>query len=224
MSTLVAPERPADRPIRTTGSRQERNASDYKDLMALVKAEGLLKRRPVWYAGRAALMIGLFAAAFAGLFALGSSPWVLLLAVGFGLLFTQSAFFAHDGAHRQIFSSNSRNEWFSRIVGNGVVGLSYGWWMNKHTKHHANPNKLGKDGDIDSNAIVFTPEAATERDARDGLPALLMRYQHFFFVPILLLAGLELHRNAILGVLGRTQMKHRYVEGAHIGKVVLTVG
>jgi fatty acid desaturase len=214
MSLLFASERPADRPIRTTGSRQERNASDYKELMALIKAEGLLARRPVWYAVRTALMLVLFAAAFVALFTLGSSPWVLLLAVGFGLLFTQSAFFAHDGAHRQIFASNNRNEWVSRIVGNGVVGLSYGWWMTKHTRHHANPNKIGKDGDMDSNAIVFTPEGATERAERGGLAGLLMRYQHLFFIPVLMLAGLELHRIAILGVLGRTEMKHRYVEGA----------
>jgi fatty acid desaturase len=25
-----------------------------------------------------------------------------------------------------------------------LVGISYGWWMNKHSRHHANPNKIGK--------------------------------------------------------------------------------
>jgi fatty acid desaturase len=187
-------------------SAQERNASDYKALAAEVKALGLLDRRPYWYAARVLILLALFAGAFAALFAIGSSPWVLLLAPVFGILFTQSAFLAHDSAHKQVFTSGKHNEWFSRIVGNVVVGLSYGWWMNKHSKHHANPNKMGKDGDIDSGAIVFTAQAAAERH---GWQAWLMARQHWFFFPILTVAGLDLHVNSVKAIAGKEDVKAR---------------
>jgi fatty acid desaturase len=191
------------------GAVQERNASDYSDLLAEVKAAGLLDRRYRWYVGRVVVLAALFATAVFALFALGPSPLQLLVAAGLGVLFTQSAFLAHDGAHRQVFRSGARNEWFARIVGNAVVGLSYGWWMSKHTRHHAHPNQLGRDGDISSGALVMTPDAASERT---GIPAALMRRQHWFFLPILLLAGIDLHITAVKAVLGGEQLKHPVVE------------
>ena len=33
--------------------------------------------------------------------------------------------------------------------------MSYSWWMNKHTRHHGNPNKLGKDPDIEIDTFSF---------------------------------------------------------------------
>ncbi len=206
MAILTLPE-----PASPRGpSRQERNASDYTELMARVKAAGLLGRRRGWYAARASILLALIAAAVVALFALGSSPWQLLTAAIFGVLFTQVAFFSHDGAHRQVFASGGRNEWLSRIAGNVGVGLSYGWWMNKHTKHHTNPNKIGKDGDISPGVIIFTAEDARERS---GTRAWWMARQHWFFFPVLLLAGLDLHINAIKAVFGAEPMKHRVVEG-----------
>ena len=202
MAVLIASER---------ASAQEEYASDFTGLMTQVRATGLLERRYAWYAVRVAILLSLFAAAFAALFALGSSPWQLLLAVGFSFLFTQSAFLAHDSAHRQVFTSGKRNEWLSRVVGNLVVGLSYGWWMNKHTRHHANPNKVGKDGDIAPGAIVFTKADALERTR---VPEWLTARQHWFFLPILMLAGIDLHIHAGRAALGGEQIKHRVVEGA----------
>lgn len=198
--------------MRRTRSAQERNASDFTALMDEVKSAGLLERRYGWYVGRVAILLAAFAGAFVLLFTLGSSPWQLLVAVLFGVLFTQAAFLGHDGAHRQIFVSGKRNEWFSRVLANGVVGLGYGWWMHKHTKHHANPNKVGKDGDIKAGAIVFVVEDAVPMT---GVRAWLAARQHWFFLPILLLAGIDLHINAVKSTLkGDEQIKHRGVEGA----------
>ena len=155
--------------VRATNSRtQEQYSADYAALLATMKDLGLLRRRYVYYAVRSAILLGLLALGVVALFAFAPGPWLLLLAVGFSVLFTQFAFLAHDGAHRQIFTAGTRNEWFSRVVGNVFVGLSYGWWMNKHGKHHANPNKMGRDGDIDPGAIVFTPR--TPRASRDVEP------------------------------------------------------
>jgi fatty acid desaturase len=39
----------------------------------------------------------------------------------------------------------------------GLVGLSYGWWISKHSRHHANPNHELDDPDLDISALAFTP-------------------------------------------------------------------
>ncbi|MFC5502054.1 fatty acid desaturase family protein [Lysinimonas soli] len=191
------------------GDAQQRNASDYGELVSKIKGMGLMDRRPGWYVARSLILLAGYAAGFVALFSLGSSPWQLLVAAYFAVLFTQTAFLAHDGAHKQIFVSGTRNEWFSRITGNLLVGLSYGWWMNKHSRHHANPNKVDKDGDIKAGALVFTPEDAA---ARHGWKAALMAKQHWFFLPILTLAGIDLHINAVKAVGGGEALKARWVE------------
>jgi hypothetical protein len=36
------------------------------------------------------------------------------------------------------------------------VGFSYGWWVDKHNRHHAHPNDAEKDPDVAAGALVFT--------------------------------------------------------------------
>jgi fatty acid desaturase len=202
MST-IAPARPPRDEV------QARYAQDYVRLVAVMTELGLMKRRYGWYIARGAILLALFAAGFVALFTLGSGPIQLLVAAYFGVLFTQAAFMGHDAAHRQVFVSGRRNEVLARLLSNVVVGLSYGWWMNKHGKHHANPNKVGKDGDIAPGALVFTGEDAQKLT---GIKAWLIARQHWFFFPILTLAGLDLHVSAIKAVAGAEPVKHRALE------------
>jgi fatty acid desaturase len=213
--TTVAP-RPIRRTIaRTTpvGQAQAAHASSYTALAKRVKAEGLLDRRPGSYVLRGIVLAALFAVGFALLFLLGHTWWQLLVAGYFSVLFTQAAFLAHDSAHKQIFTSGPRGEVVSRILGNLVVGLSYGWWMNKHTRHHANPNTIGRDNDIAAGAVVFVPEDAM---ARTGLKRWLTARQGYFFIPILMVAGLDLHVSAVKAILGAEPVQHRVQEGLFI--------
>ncbi|TBN58378.1 acyl-CoA desaturase [Glaciihabitans arcticus] len=212
--TTISPTK-APRTVRDRDDVQAQYARDYVDLVAAMTDLGLMRRRYGWYLGRGLILIALFAAAFVALFTLGAGPIQLVVAAVFGILFTQAAFLGHDGAHRQVFASGKNNERLARILSNVVVGLSYGWWMNKHGKHHANPNKVGKDGDIAPGAIVFTAEDARQRT---GLAAFFLARQHWFFFPILTLAGLDLHVNAIKAVAGAEPVKHRALEA-----VLLTI-
>jgi fatty acid desaturase len=196
-----------------TGRAQSAHATDYTELARRVKDAGLLRRRPGSYVIRVVVLAALFAVGFVLLATLGHTWWQLLVAVYFSVLFTQSAFLAHDSAHKQIFTSGPRGEAFSRIFGNLVVGLSYGWWMNKHTRHHANPNTIGKDNDIVPGAIVFVQNEAPERT---GLKGWLTRRQGYYFLPILALAGADLHLSAIKAIFGGEKVAHRKTEGFFI--------
>lgn len=194
------------------GTAQQEFTSDFSALMAQVKEAGLLARRPGWNALRFSLLALAYVGAFAMLFLIGGSWWQIATAVVFGILFTQTAYVAHDAAHRQIFTSGKVGEWVSTIIGNLFIGLSYGWWLKKHNAlHHANPNKVGVDGDIAPGAIVFVAEDARERT---GFAKWFAARQGWFFLPLLTLAGLQLHVNSVKAIIrGQSSIKRRWTEG-----------
>lgn len=194
-------------------SVRERHISDYTELSHRIKAAGLLERRTRWYAARVATLAAAFALGFVLLFSIGQSWWQLGVAALFGILFGQGGFLSHDGAHRQVFSSGTRNEWFARLVGNLVVGLSYGWWNRKHSLHHANPNKLGKDEDVATGAIVFDPADVSKRT---GLIGWVTRRQGWLFFPMLTLEGVNLHVSSLRTITNDKDLKYRKTEAALI--------
>ena len=97
-----------------------------------------------------------------GIWLLGDSWLQLLMAGALGIIFTQFAFLAHEASHRQILKSGPANDRIGRFLATFVVGMSYAWWMNKHTRHHGNPNKIGKDPDIEIDTISFIEEDAAK--------------------------------------------------------------
>jgi len=131
-----------------------------------------------------------FGGAVTGFILLNDSWLQLLMAGALGVIFTQLAFLGHEASHRQVLASGRANDrvgWFLAVV---CVGISYSWWMNKHSRHHQNPNKLGKDPDIEIDTFSFVEEDAAKRR---GLMAWFTRHQGVFFFPLLLLEGLNLH-------------------------------
>ena len=192
------------------GSTQPRSSSEFTELAKRIQESGLMRRRHGYYWTKL-IAVPLAYAACIGLFLwIGDSWWQLVTAALFAVLFTQTAFLGHDAAHRQIFQSGKWNDWISLILADLFVGLSYGWWQHKHTRHHANPNKEGSDPDIDLPVISFTSEQAEKR--RNRFSAWLIAHQGVFFFPLLLLEGLSLHASSVRRVLQREQVNRRWVE------------
>jgi fatty acid desaturase len=98
------------------------------------------------------------------------------------------------------------------VLGNLGIGLSYGWWVGKHNRHHAHPNTEGADPDIAVSALAFT--AAQARASR-GLARLVFRYQAYLFFPLLLSEAVSLHV-ASVRALARRPARHRWWERALI--------
>ncbi|HLT60726.1 MAG TPA: acyl-CoA desaturase [Microlunatus sp.] len=178
----------------------QRTEHSHTELLRKVREAGLLKRaRPFYFTLVGVLTLCLAAAATGGVL-LGSSWFQLLIAAALGIVFTQFAFFSHEAAHRQVFASAKHNDRAALWVGSGLVGLSYSWWMSKHSRHHANPNQSGRDPDLKPGALVFEPE---EANPKGPIRAALMRRQGYLFFPLLLLAGLGLHVDSVRSAFAR---------------------
>jgi fatty acid desaturase len=190
-------ERPsvADQEAPATGP-----GSDYARLSRSVRAAGLLRRRRGYYSVKIAVNLLLLTAGWAAFFVLGRSWWQLLVAVFLAVMFTQTGFIGHDAGHRQISGSKRIDDLIGRIHGNLLIGLSYGWWTAKHSRHHAHPNQPGRDPDIGGRAIAFTRDQAR---ARHGIGSWLAGYQAWLFFPMLLLEGFHLHAAGVRTLVGR---------------------
>nr|WP_083819619.1 acyl-CoA desaturase [Pseudofrankia inefficax] len=196
-SEIVAGLRAAQpSPVGVTGAR----GSEYGELGRQVRHASLLDRRPGWYCARIAVNLGLLAAGWAAFVLVGNSWWQLGIAAFLAVMFTQFAFIGHDAGHRQIVSGRRASNAVGLLHGNLLVGLSFGWWLAKHNRHHSHPNQIDRDPDIGAGAFVFTPADAGRRR---GLGRLLTSYQAYLFFPILLLEGLNLHVASVRELVGR---------------------
>jgi fatty acid desaturase len=101
------------------------------------------------------------------------------------------------------------NDRLGRWLATFGVGMSYQWWMTKHTRHHANPNRIDRDPDVASDIIIFTDDAAA---ARTGLAATLTRNQGWLFYPLLAFEGFNLHVQSVRSLVQRRDVKGRWVE------------
>ncbi|MFK4834996.1 fatty acid desaturase family protein [Microbacterium sp. ZW T2_14] len=208
--------------VRATVARTPRAGNDFTDLAKIIGTSGLMRRRYGYYWTKLIGAVVVLGAALVAFFLIGDTWWQLFTAAGFAILFTQIAMLGHDAAHRQIFVSGRWNDWTSMVLGNLLVGMSYGWWQHKHTRHHANPNKIGSDPDIELPVVSFTPDQVEQRANRYG-PALawVMAHQGMFFFPILLLEGLSLHASSVRRVVAREPLRRR---SAEIVFLVLRIG
>jgi fatty acid desaturase len=189
----------AERPRATAGS-------DFAELGRRINAAGLLDRRPGYYVARLGLVAAALVGGWTAFFLVGASWWSLAVAVFLGVVFGQVALVAHDLAHRQVFRTNTPSRRAGLIAGNLGIGMSYGYWMDKHTKHHANPNHDDLDPDVSPGVLVWSREAAQGK-------GFLAKYQAYLFFPLLTLLGLSLKRDSVRALLNGT-VKRRRAEAA----------
>lgn len=186
-----------------------RGASEFAELSRQIQAMGLLERRQGYYWTKIGIVVGALAVTWVGFSLLGDSWYQLIVAAVLAVIATQIAFLGHEAAHRQMFASARLNEWVTLVLVGLLSGMSSMWWSRKHTKHHAAPNQEGRDPDIESSVLAFTPAAAKKR-GRVG--SYLAARQGWFFFPLLLLEGVNLHVQSIKALCTRDAVKRRWVE------------
>ncbi len=175
---------------------------DFRTLSAEIRTSGLLDRRLGYYSAKVLLTVAAYAALWWGFFALGPSWATLGLAAIIGIVSTQLGFLGHDAGHRQIFASRRANRILGLLIGNGMIGLSFGWWVPKHNAHHAHPNVPGRDPDIGVGLVSVSranDEASTHRSVGDWLA----RRQAQLFFPLMLLRSTGLYVSGVQDLVRR---------------------
>ncbi|MCU1446126.1 acyl-CoA desaturase [Cryobacterium sp.] len=201
---------PTVRIVRTRKGGDSKNpTTEYSSLLHTVRNLDLLQRATAFYWGVFAALVLITAGLGVGFVLLGDSWYQLIIAGVLGIILTQFAFLAHEASHRQVFESGPANDRAGRILANLFVGISYAWWMTKHSRHHANPNVVGKDPDIEPDVIRFNEKDASEVN---WLTSFITRKQGYLFFPLLTLEGINLHIHGFKTVFGKGRVDKRWLE------------
>jgi fatty acid desaturase len=174
-----------------TEVRREGARGTFEELSKLVKDAGLTRPRPGYFTVKMTLNAVLLAAGAAAFVLVGDSWWQLAVAVYLAFMFTQTDFVGHDVGHRQVTRDQRLMDLFGYLHGNLLTGVSYGWWVGHHTRHHNYPNHLSLDPDITRRQVIFAPEQRARKTSR--LSPFIIRHQSWMFFVLILLEGLRLH-------------------------------
>src|SRR3981081_2620266 len=180
LATTTDPTRQSDTP----------NERDYKVLKRRIQDAGLLEKRPAYYALSITTNMVLWISCLVVLFTAGSVWAQALAAAVLGIISGQLGFQLHDSGHRQMFASPWKNALVGLFTADLLLGMSYGWWVQKHNRHHGNPNDVDLDPDIKVGAIAYTEEQA---QARRGAGRLAAMYQAYLFFPLTTLLAWSMH-------------------------------
>ena len=163
--------------------------ADFAELKSMMKQAGLLDKQPLYHMIKLGAVLAMLALSIA--FLLLVKPfWLQLFNAAFlGIVTTQLGLLGHAAGHRQIFRSTWKNDIVGLFTGNLLVGMSIEWWIDRHNQHHSHPNQHDVDPDVFIPVIAFAPE-----DLIGKGPFLLnlMKYQAFFFFPMLTLASIDM--------------------------------
>jgi fatty acid desaturase len=193
-------------PTITSAPSRPTAGSDFAVLARRISAEGLMQRRPAYYLARLSVVTLMLLGGWTAFFLIGSSWWQLVTAAFLAITFTQVALVAHDLAHRQVFRTKRPGEIAGRVAGNLGVGMSYGWWMDKHTRHHNNPNHDDLDPDVAPEVLIWATKSAL---GRRGLQGFITRHQAALFFPLLTLLAADLKISSVKALRNGTVKRPR---------------
>ena len=179
--------------------------SNFSQVLNLVREAGYLKKKPSFYIIRlvviSVIASGLWTGAGFLAWAATINGWWMVLAFAIvallGVMSAQYGFIAHEAAHRQIFRNNKLNDWTGLILANLFAGLSYGFWLKKHNKHHQRPNQIGEDPDIAIRVLSFTTES---KMSKKGIERWFSDRQGYLFPLLLLFTGFDLLLDSVAGM------------------------
>jgi fatty acid desaturase len=194
---------------------------DYTLLKRRIQEAGLLDKRPSYYALSISTNLLAFTACLIVLFTVRSIWAQAIAAFGLAIVSGQLGFQLHDSGHRQMFAAPWKNALVGLLTGDGMLGMSYGWWVQKHNRHHGNPNDVDLDPDIDVGAICYTREQAM---ARRGPGRWLAMYQVYFFFPLTTLLAWSMHITGLTYLIKEPSRYRRLEFGILAAHAVLYIG
>lgn len=184
--------------------RQKAGPTLYSELLKQVKEEGLLAKKPAFYIKRFIVVSVISLLLWSAVFSAGLLGWswttALLPAMLLGVCAAQFGFISHETSHRQVFLSNKRNDFYGKITANLFAGLSYGFWMKKHTQHHKTPNQIHKDPDIHIRVLAFRTE---DMEVKKLPEKMITKNQGWLFPILLTMTGFDLLLDSFVAIFSK---------------------
>jgi fatty acid desaturase/predicted heme/steroid binding protein len=180
----------------------------YNDLRTQLLKMGVFKSDPIYYTFKVLSTLAILAASI--MCTLSASMFYHIMgAIILGLFWQQSAWLAHDFLHHQVFKTRIYGDYMGLFIGNICQGFSINWWKAKHNVHHAVTNlhesstSAGDgDPDIDTMPILAWSNTMAALGSNNPVARWMIKYQSYFYFPILLVARLSWAYQSCLSQIG----------------------
>mmetsp|Transcript_287 Transcript_287/g.505 ORF Transcript_287/g.505 Transcript_287/m.505 type:complete len:425 (+) Transcript_287:101-1375(+) len=155
--------------------------SDFNKLRDELEKEGFFKPSLIHVAFRLAEIIGMHALGF---WMIVGAGWVIPGLLMLGVVQGRCGWLMHEGGHYSL-TGNIKVDRALQIVLYGLgCGMSGAWWRNQHNKHHATPQKLGYDVDLDTLPLLMFNTEVKNGKQKALVSPFWLKLQAWCFIPI----------------------------------------
>ncbi|KAL8593142.1 hypothetical protein ACOMHN_009797 [Nucella lapillus] len=155
---------------------------DFRQLRETVEKKGWLKPDPLFFTLHLAHVMALEAMAF-GVFWYWGTGWLPCLAAVllYATAQAQAGWTQHDYGHLSVFRNSSINHAFHQLTVGFIKGASSHWWNFRHFQHHAKPNRVSKDPDVDMAYLFLMGDEMPKKWGAQKKGFMPYNFQHRYF-------------------------------------------
>uniref|UniRef100_A0A3B5MZW2 acyl-CoA (8-3)-desaturase n=1 Tax=Xiphophorus couchianus TaxID=32473 RepID=A0A3B5MZW2_9TELE len=164
------------------GNKNAAIIQDFETLRTQVEKEGLFKAKPLFFCLHLSHILLLEALAWMMVWYWGTS-WTLTLlcAVMLATSQAQAGWLQHDFGHLSVFKKSKWNHLVHKFVIGHLKGAAASWWNHLHYNHHAKPNVLSKDPDVNMSGIFVLGSVQPVEYGIKKIKHMPYNHQHQYF-------------------------------------------
>jgi fatty acid desaturase len=179
------PQRACPAEILKTRAPAEKKAlvADFQKLLNDLREEGFFEPSMGEVIYRISELLVMFAV---GAYLFLAVPIFVVKAFGLfvlGLAQGRCGWLMHEGGHVSLTGKWKVDHMLQVIIYGVGCGMSAGWWRVQHNKHHATPQKLAHDADLDTLPLVSF-NAAVSAKVKNPVIKAWLRMQAYLFIPV----------------------------------------
>ncbi|XP_053497880.1 fatty acid desaturase 2 [Ictalurus furcatus] len=171
---------------------------DFRALRKKLEAQGTFRTSPLFFILYLGHILLLEALSLALLWTFGNG-WsiTILITVLLTTAQAQAGWLQHDFGHLSVFKNSTWDHVLHKFVIGHLKGASANWWNHRHFQHHAKPNVVTKDPDINMLNILVLGNVLPVEYGIKKLKNMPYNHQHqYFFLigpPLLIPLYFNLH-------------------------------
>ena len=168
---------------RNLDNRESKLLEAFKKFRRELAQEGFFETNLGHVAFRVAELVGMFALGIF-LFSLPGAAYKLLSILVLGVFGARCGWIQHEGGHNSLTGNMSIDKRIQALFIGFGLGSSASMWNSMHEKHHATPQKINYDMDLDTTPLVAFFDTALEKNRARTYSKWWIRLQAYTFLPI----------------------------------------
>jgi len=183
LNSLPSREAPKEVLARRAGNGKTSLSEDYAILRDQLEKEGFFEPSVSECVYRVSEIVAMHALAAYLFMSFSGVAMKMLGLLVLGLAQGRCGWLMHEGGHYSMSGYIPLDRVLQIVIYGTGCGMSGAWWRNQHNKHHATPQKLQHDVDLDTLPLVAFNEAVLGK-TRSPILKSWLRFQGALFIPV----------------------------------------